>query len=270
MALSGVTARTRPLDLRRVYKQRDALLREYTRAEQSLAARITAELASGRVGSAAYRERRLAVIRAELSALQDRTIPLSTTLVTNAYTTSATQTADRAGLAAVDFGSTLHADALGSLADNLANELNGAAETVGRRVEDVYRRAGLRANARMAVENLTRREASGFLVADLSAQGVTGFVDKAGVEWGLSRYAEMVARTTSSESATQGVVNTLVESGIDLVEIAVADPCPICQPYDGNVYSLTGTTPDYEPLDDQPPFHPNCECTLVASQEALA
>jgi hypothetical protein len=268
MALSGKRL-PQPLDLRSVNRKRDALIQLYRDAEQSLSKRIAEDLAADRIGSAAYRTKRLAVIQAELSALQDATIPDATALVVNAYTTAAAETAQRTGIGAVDFGTALHSEALGTLADNITADLNGAAETVGRRVADVYRREGLRANARMAVENLTRKEASGFLVSSLVEQGVTSFVDQSGREWGLARYSEMVCRTLNSESANQGVVNTLVEAGIDLVEIAVADPCPICAEYEGNVYSLSGTTDGYDALDDQPPFHPNCECTLVASQEEL-
>lgn len=265
MALGGVSRpKPRPLDLRRINKERDALIREYKSAESRLLKLIAADLKRDAIGTAGYRTKRLAVIKAELSALQDKTIPASTTLVTNAYTKAAQQVAESAGIGAVDFGGALHTGALGVLADNMAADLNGAAETVGRRVADLYRREGLRASTKMFVEGQTRRDASGWLVSELE-KSVTSFIDKSGREWALERYAEMVLRTTTSEAATAGVVNTLVEAEIDLVEIAVADPCPICAPYEGNVYSLSGTTPGYEPLDDQPPFHPNCECTLTAS-----
>jgi hypothetical protein len=219
------------------------------------------------MGTAAYRNRRLAVIRAELSALQDVAVPTATTLVTNAYLTGANQTTSALNVAAVDFGAGLHANALTMLADNMAASLNGAAETVGRRVEDIYRREGLRASARLFAEGTTRKSASGFLVDALRLNGIEAFVDKSGKEWALSTYARMVIRTTTAEAATQGVVNACLDSDIDLVEIAVADPCEICQPYEDGVFSLTGATPGYEVLDDTTPFHVNCKCTMHASIE---
>jgi hypothetical protein len=237
----------------------------YGDAERSLLERMAADLERDAVATAGYRNRRVQVLRAELSALQDRAIPTATGLVTNAYVTASTQTTRSVGLAAVDFGTGLHAEALTILADNMASALNGAAETVGRRVADIYRREGLRASARLFAEGTSRSAASGILTQSLTAQGIGSFVDAAGREWTLGSYSRMAIRTTTSEAATQGVVNACLDSDIDLMEIAVADPCPICAPYDGNIYSLTGTTPGYEPLDDQPPFHPNCECTLVAS-----
>lgn len=283
MALGGVTRpRTRPLDLRRIYKERDALIGVYRSAERRLARLAAEDIANDRLASAAYRQRRIAIIRAELAALQDQAIPLSTTLVTNAYTTAAVQTMESvpaalaASPAALEFGTGLHAEALGTLADNMASALNAAAEQIGRRVEDVYRREGLRASTRLFVEGSTRKDASSYLSRSLLRQGATsirsGGTDRVvqltvgGREWNLEKYTSMVIRTTTSEAATTGVVNSIVEAGLDLVEIAVADPCPICAPYEGNVYSLSGQDKEYPPLEDEPPYHPNCECTLVVSE----
>lgn len=267
MALGGVSKTSmRPPNLAAIRKQRDALIREYQTVEDRLRVMIAADLERGAVGTAAYRTKRLAVIEAELSALQDRTVPQATQLIVNAYTTAGTEALAGGGITAT-FGGTLHKEALGLLADNFVSELNGAAETVGRRVADVYRQEGLRAVQRQFIEAQTQRQTRTQLVQSLTDRGVTSFVDRAGREWGLTRYAEMVSRTTASEAANAGVVNSMLDTGLDVVEIAVSDPCPICEPYAGNTYSLTGATPGLEVLDDQPPFHPNCECQATASAD---
>ena len=272
MALGGNLApgKAKPLDLRSAYRLRDQLIAEYQNTAKRIATMAAEDAANDRVGTAAYRSKRLAVIQAELSALQDLTIPGATSLISNAYAAGATQTADHLGIAPPDFGATIHAEAVTVLADNITSDLNAAAETVGRRVADAYRREGLAASQRMLLEGETRRAASQAMSKSLLREGLTSFIDKGGRSWNLDSYTKMVLRTTTSEAATQGVINDLAENGLDLVEIAVADPCEICKPYEGNTYSLTGGDPEYEPLDDQPPFHPNCECTLTASTANLA
>lgn len=92
---------------------------------------------------------------------------------------------------------------------------------------------------------------------------VKGFTDKAGKRWDLSVYARMCARTTAAEARSEATVNTLVDQGIDLVEIPRhPHPNDVCSRFEGRVYSISGGHPRYTKLRERPPFHPNCRHVL--------
>lgn len=259
-------------------KQAQALVDLYTAADESVRAALVAALENGAVGTAAYRARRLTAIQQALSDLQDKAIPLSTELVTTAYIGAAREAAKEVRGSVADFGTGFHKDAIELLADNVASGLNGAAETVGRRVADLFREVGLRAASQGLAEAATLREASSFLAnalrnpatVGLPQKGVTAFVDAAGRTWSLERYSEMVIRTTTREAVVQARINTFLENGNDLVVVdASGDACDICAPFAGNTYSLTGSTDGYDTLDNDPPWHPNCMCDLRAETSTL-
>lgn len=84
-----------------------------------------------------------------------------------------------------------------------------------------------------------------------------------GKNWQIDTYSEVVARTRSREAQTAAAKDTMLEFGQDLVTVVDADPCPICQEFVGNVYSITGSSDKYDDLTDEPPFHPNCQCILA-------
>jgi hypothetical protein len=91
-------------------------------------------------------------------------------------------------------------------------------------------------------------------------------VDKNGdVEmWDASKYAELVARTKIMEAETQGVLNTTIAVGGDLVQIDAHNAdCAICAPYEGKIYSISGNDPDFPPVEDLPPFHPHCAHSIT-------
>jgi hypothetical protein len=264
-------------DLQDLYSRRDQLIRLYESAQLKLEAQIRADIKAGtRAYSRAYRERRLSIIRSDLSALQDMAVPRAADLAIRAYKIGASHIADQTGVAMAEFGTGIHREAIGLLADNIVSGLNGGAEMVGRRVADMYRQIGLQAASQTLLEGSALQPAARALGAELvasplvptsvAADGtVIAMVDAGGRAWGLDRYSSMVIRTTTAESVTQGTVNQLLEAGLDLIEVIVADPCDICAPYEGNIYSLTGTTDGYDQLDEQPPFHPNCVCIIEAS-----
>lgn len=152
-----------------------------------------------------------------------------------------------------------------------ADALDGAIPTggrvagvpfVGRRIDDPYRNVALDTVAGGLVALDTRKQVSANLARRLVNDGVTdaltGFVDRRGRRWSLQAYAEMVARTTTREATTQATGNRMAEHGLDLVTISDhPHPADECTEYEGRTFSLTGSTPGYDVLDVQPPFHPN-------------
>lgn len=165
-------------------------------------------------------------------------------------------------------------DAVNMLADNVTNRLGEAAQTIGRRTDDVFRRHGLRAAAARALsgEALPLAYERDQLVRTLQDKGIRSFEDRAGRDWRLSTYATMVLKTTTSEAQQRAVINSMLARNLDLVDVKHAEGHhkeDECTPYEGKTFSLTGNTPGYPVLDRIPPFHPNCDHFLMPSKHAF-
>jgi hypothetical protein len=82
-----------------------------------------------------------------------------------------------------------------------------------------------------------------------SKQGLTALVDSAGREWTPEAYAQMVIRTNGTMCATETQFSRMEELGEDLVEISShLGARPKCEPYQGKIYSLSGTSKNYPAL----------------------
>lgn len=139
---------------------------------------------------------------------------------------------------------------------NLMGQITDASMTVmstlqsaliGRIEPDVYRRIGLEQVAGMqAMGRGVNATVSGFVEA-LRREGVTAFVDKAGRNWSLHTYGAMVCRTTSRQAEVLAALTADPEH--DLYRISShGTTCALCAPYEGRVYSKSGTDPDFPPL----------------------
>jgi hypothetical protein len=74
-----------------------------------------------------------------------------------------------------------------------------------------------------------------------------------------SYYAELVARTKFHQAHSQASLVQAANYETDLVQISSHNTTtPICIPYEGNIYSISGKDERFDPLPDVPPFHPNC------------
>lgn len=149
-------------------------------------------------------------------------------------------------------------DIVQRLTMNLMGEITEATATVGaslqsmligRTTPDIFRRVGL--------EQVTAMEAAGSgpfqvtrqFIEALRREGVTAFVDKAGRRWSLHTYGSMVLRTTSRQAEVLSVLTRDPEQ--DLYQISSHNTtCKLCAPYEGRVYSASGTAPDFPPLAD--------------------
>lgn len=120
---------------------------------------------------------------------------------------------------------------------------------LGRTEPDIYRRVGLeQVAAQQAVGRGVNQNVPAFVDA-LCREGVTAFTDKAGRNWSLHTYATMVSRTTSRQAEILSVVTQ--DPGQDLYQISAhGTTCRLCAPYEGRVYSKSGTDPDFPPLSD--------------------
>lgn len=127
---------------------------------------------------------------------------------------------------------------------NIQDNLTGV--LLGRQAQDIFRQRG--------IDMVLRQQATGSRLAlerdfveQLQRQGITAFTDKAGRKWSLFTYADMVTRTTARQAEVLSVLTRDPEH--DLYKISShKTTCKKCAPYEGRVYSLSGTSPYYPPL----------------------
>lgn len=118
---------------------------------------------------------------------------------------------------------------------------------IGRVEPDVYRRIGLEQVALQQAQGRGTYKVLPEFVQALRREGITAFVDKAGRNWSLHTYCAMVSRTTSRQAEVLAVLTADPEQ--DLYRISShGTTCAICAPFEGRVYSKSGTNPDYPPL----------------------
>lgn len=147
-------------------------------------------------------------------------------------------------------------DIVQKLTMNLMADLSDAAAVamsslenaiLGRRENDVVRRVGLELVTSMEATGKSTAATVPEFVKILQREGVTAFVDKAGRNWSLHTYASMATRTTSRQAEVLAVLTADQEH--DLYKISShGTTCALCAPYEGRVYSKSGTDPVFPPL----------------------
>lgn len=247
------------------------LVARYAAAEAAITAVVGRAILSGRLGGLRFRrsqQRQIAELLAKVDALAK---PRTRRVLRDAFRLGA-RVAKRTRLfgEADDPFSRMNRASLDLLIDNLDGRLSAATDTVGRRVDDVFRREGLRMAAVQIADERTLARATREMAERLSREGATSFTDRSGKRWGLERYAEMAIRTVTSEAQFAGTQAVMLGLGFDLVEVnKVREPCAQCKPYDGETFSLTGRAKDHPRLDRVFPIHPRCRHFILPSPLAF-
>ena len=170
--------------------------------------------------------------------------------------------------------SQVHREAVRAITESMLDVMSTAAQQIGRRADDVFRREGIQAVAQGIAEGRARVDVSREIERRLIAAGRPDFIDKLGRHWPLDRYAEMVARTTTREATTQGTVNRLREHGIQLAQVSAHHAADFCIYYENVIVSIGPEPhPVYPPIsaiNGGPPFHPRCVHVLTPFVERLA
>lgn len=118
---------------------------------------------------------------------------------------------------------------------------------LGRKYGDVFRREGLEASIKLAAGGTNFQGTKAEFIDALRRDGVTAFVDKAGRQWSLHAYTDMVLRTTVKQASTIAVITK--DPAQDLFYIVpIGSTCKVCAPLEGRVYSRSGTDPVFPPL----------------------
>lgn len=95
--------------------------------------------------------------------------------------------------------------------------------------------------------------------------GFTVLVDRGGRQWQLGTYSEMVTRTHINKAANEATINRMSDFEVDIVEVSAHGATDeACAEQEGQLYSITGNSQNYPPLDgNEPPYHPNCTHNLI-------
>jgi hypothetical protein len=228
-------------------------LRElYAEAETTLLQRIAAALAKGSdapdwaetklLGIQAL-SRQVEGILADLAANVPGAVERAVGLAYNRGIATAGTELTAAGLVHGAFGEVQTTSAASAIISETMARLTPMSFQIRRATMDVYQQVVTRVAAQTALGTMTRREASGQILTRLAAQGVTGFRDVVGRNWNMASYAEMAARSATSNAMLQGHTDRIQELGIDTVIVSNApEECKICRPFEGKVLSLSGRT----------------------------
>jgi len=98
---------------------------------------------------------------------------------------------------------------------------------------------------------MTGREALVKSVREWAAQGIPSIVDKSGRQWTTEAYANTVIRSNTRRVTTEIQMERSREYGADLIEVSAhAGARPLCEPYQGRIYSLSGQSEKYPPFSE--------------------
>lgn len=175
----------------------------------------------------------------------------------------------------------LHKEAIQIMQENMTFRMGEANNHVGQRLTDMIARARLNSiEEQIAIRDTTlntmqqaimqgktREEAGNAFLKDLKQNGITEFVDKSGRKWNMKAYCEMVTRTSGREAVTHATLNRTRELGGDLMQVSShGGACPLCEPWEGEILSITGETEGYPTIADAEAaglHHPNCAHVLM-------
>jgi hypothetical protein len=195
-------------------------------------------------------------------------------LVKKAYTGAETQALKN--IQAGPFGG-LNREAMQLIAENAVDELANANRYFGRHTADTIRKIGLDTVAEKLSTGQTIPQIKKRIAEQLRTQGMIAMTDSAGRKHRLDSYAELVARTTTSEATNTASMETGRQLGYDLVKFTTHSPtCEVCAPIQGRVFSVSGKDTRFPALSSVPGFdkgfktiHPRCRHKLVITVEAL-
>lgn len=92
--------------------------------------------------------------------------------------------------------------------------------------------------AQLALGTATRQQVMRDIIRQLNADGLTGFIDKAGRKWSPEAYVNMDMRTTSHNTAIEAIKLRQQDYDADIFRVSRHSGArPLCYPYQGKYYT---------------------------------
>jgi hypothetical protein len=223
-----------------------------------------------------YRKELLQQVNKELALLNSRATPLMENLIKQSYIKSVLYVNRKMGK---KIKNTKEADIIKELSKthrktinvfirNKLGELNDVNYFIGRQIKDTIQEAVDEAVGLKLATNETLVECQKNILKKFSEQGITAIKTKNNRYIRMDAYANMVARSTTREVTNTATILQVSELGYDLVKISEhPGACPICQKYEGRVYSISGKDKRFPRLDvafssGYANIHPRCRHVL--------
>ena len=129
------------------------------------------------------------------------------------------------------------------------NQMNLAMATMLEQTGQLYVDTINRTTLQVLTGAMSGREALVKTVKEWAASGIPSIVDRAGRQWTTEAYSNMVIRTNTTRVATEVQFKRAKEYGADLIEVSShAGARPLCAPYQGKIFSISGKSEKYPPL----------------------
>lgn len=129
------------------------------------------------------------------------------------------------------------------------NQMNLAMATLLEKTGQLYVDTINRTTLQVLTGAMSGREALVKTVKEWAASGVPSIIDRAGRQWTTEAYSNMVIRTNTTRVATEVQFKRAEEYGADLIEVSShAGARPLCAPYQGKIFSISGQSEKYPPL----------------------
>jgi len=142
---------------------------------------------------------------------------------------------------------------------DFANSMNGLMRGAEQKLNEALRR---QIRGKIIAKEITGKSIQKVkkeIVELLGDKGFNVLVDRGGRSWSLRRYSEMLARTHVIKASNEALINRAGQFGVDIVQVSIhAGACPICTPYEGKLYSISGDSKNYPTSPISIPIHPNC------------
>lgn len=230
-----------------------------------------------------YRKELLQQVNKELALLNSRATPVMENLIKESYIKGIIYTNRKLSK---KMKSTKEADILKELSKthrktiivfirNKLNDLNDVNYFIGRQIKDTIQEAVNEAIGLKLTTNETLVECKKNILKKFSEQGITAIKTKNNRYIRMDAYANMVARSTTREVTNTATILQVSELGYDLVKMSEhSGACPLCEQYQGRVYSISGKDLRFPKLDvafssGYANIHPNCRHTLEPYVEEL-
>ena len=182
----------------------------------------------------------------------------------------------------INYDARIHKGAVVALIDDVATDLITANATIKNKFNRFFRATQQkiiedkqinRLIAEGVIQGQTRRQVSNEILQALTKEMQEGkFITINGRKYEPASYSRLLARTRFIEAANQASINASLQYGADLIQVSVHHHPYFdrCLQFQGKIFSISGTDPDFPPLVEKPPYHPNCKHFLVAiTREAL-
>lgn len=216
----------------------------YAQAVDELIAIVARRARAGSSSPDGWAERKLAETRRladDARSVVDRLATAAPGVVETAVRTAYAFGADGVSLGGA--GIATHTRAVDQLVRETVEQVASTHGQILRSTVDAYRGVVADTSALVTTGTWTTKDAVAASLQRFADRGITGFVDSAGRQWRLDRYAAMAVRTATGRAQVAGTLDRLVSDGRDLVIVSDhSGTCAVCAPWEAKVLSITGAT----------------------------